>query len=152
MKSNRQNNHQTTDGIIVENNQQVIVRTDYWSSEYAKKGLYYVSINAGAWRLLMPDTRHLNEIKTAKEVVISRGLDATRGREAVEFLFDDHSQYPFQLTLDLQAMDRIPSSQTDAGRWHKRFICYAPGGNIVWDCDRVYYRVVDTLPCLKPAP
>jgi hypothetical protein len=39
-----------------ENNGPEIVTTDYWGSPLEKRGFYHLSINAGAFRLLVPDS------------------------------------------------------------------------------------------------
>lgn len=42
--------------ITISNDGQKIVSTNYWDTEHAKRGFLYLSWNAGAGRLLLPDT------------------------------------------------------------------------------------------------
>src|ERR1700744_5802447 len=41
--------------ITIANDGQNLITTNYWDSEYAKMGLIYLTWNAGAARLLLPD-------------------------------------------------------------------------------------------------
>jgi hypothetical protein len=40
--------------LEIKNNRSAIVSTNYWRSEYARRGLPYVSVNEGTFRLLLP--------------------------------------------------------------------------------------------------
>lgn len=61
--------------LIIENQGQAIARTNYWDSDHAKAGYFFLSWNAGAGRLLMPDSQKaaLAEMRSAKYVIVSRG-------------------------------------------------------------------------------
>ena len=61
--------------IQIENNGPEISSTNYFDSEHAQKGYFFLSTNAGCVRLLVPDIRRsdIAEFKTAKYVVLSRG-------------------------------------------------------------------------------
>jgi len=88
-----------------------IVSTDYWSTEHARRGLVYLSINAGAVRLLLPDTIAtdiVEEARCADSAVVSRGpWEAEGGRDSLEVLFEDGSDSPFALHLDARQADRL---------------------------------------------
>ncbi|UIU94548.1 hypothetical protein H6S22_29265 (plasmid) [Escherichia coli] len=46
--------------FFIENEGQAVARTDYWQSVQAQAGYVYLSWNAGAARLLVPDAaKHL---------------------------------------------------------------------------------------------
>ncbi len=46
--------------FFIENEGQAVTRTDYWQSVQAQAGYVYLSWNAGAARLLVPDAaKHL---------------------------------------------------------------------------------------------
>ena len=47
------------DLITIENNGPGILSTNYWGTPHAEKGYCYLSINAGAFRLLGPQLPHL---------------------------------------------------------------------------------------------
>ncbi len=120
------------------NKGQALVSTNYWMSEHARAGYCYLTWNAGAARLLVPDAvKHvLREMKGANEVLISRGpwLDHG-GREAIELLWEDGSDEPFCLHLVAEQCDRLISDRhqgdgitmivyTDSGekgRWPARY-------------------------------
>lgn len=84
--------------IEISNDGKLIKETNYFESEYYKSGYFILSINAGAFRLLTPDqhVRQIAELKTCKEVIISRGPWPETGKhDAFEILFEDNSSNPF---------------------------------------------------------
>lgn len=85
--------------ITVGNNGKYIKETDFFESEHAQKGFYFCSLNAGAWRLLVPKQQEymLKEIKTAKRVEIER--TTLKGRKAFQIWFEDGTDSPFQVTV-----------------------------------------------------
>lgn len=92
----------TNDLIKIVNNGSEIVETNYWETQNAKKGYYYLTWNAGAARLLVPIPMHpsLHEMKTGKFVVI------TPNDLVLDILFDDESDYPYLIQLDVRQCDR----------------------------------------------
>ncbi len=72
--------------INIVNEGQAIRQTNYWNTEHAAAGLVFLSCNAGAARLLVPDAAKgmLSEMRGTKYVVISRG--SYEGRDALELL------------------------------------------------------------------
>jgi hypothetical protein len=130
--------------LIMENCGGDIRGTNYFDTERARHGFFFVSWNASVARILVPDTQRsvLLEMATGKECVITRGtLD---GGDALEVMFDDHSVAPFALWLCGWATDRWVASDDrpitvaawtrdgKAGEWVGR------------------YRTVRNLPCLRP--
>lgn len=75
--------------FFIENEGQAVARTDYWQSVQAQAGYVYLSWNAGAARLLVPDAaKHLlREMRGAEYVIISKGT--LNGRDALELVFED---------------------------------------------------------------
>lgn len=129
-----------------ENQGQRLLKTNYWASEHAQAGYFFLSWNAGAARLLIPDAQKsaLKDMKTAKEVIISRGK--WQGRDALELLFEDGTDSPYAIHLVSEQTDRlIPEEQQGGG-----FVV------TLWTCGGLKarltgkYRVVDTLPDLRP--
>lgn len=57
--------------FFIENEGQAVARTDYWQSVQAQAGYVYLSWNAGAARLLVPDAaKHLlREMRGAEYVI-----------------------------------------------------------------------------------
>lgn len=137
--------------IKVENDGQRIASTNYWDTPNAKAGYAYMSINAGAYRLLIPPSQEewVKDMVTASEVVITRGPWMAQGkRDAYELLFDDHSDSPFALHMVAEQWERNPSD-ADLG-WKGIMVIYTAKGPAA-TFGRVYYRK-GAIPCLKPAP
>jgi hypothetical protein len=93
-----------------ENTGIILQRTNYFDSDAAKAGQFFLSWNAGAARLLIPDNQKhvLSEIRSTKKVIISL-LDG-----GLQILFDDNTDYPFLIQLPEEQMDRIITKK-DAG-------------------------------------
>jgi len=135
--------------LEIRNRGQAILSTNYWDSDHAKAGYFYLSWNAGAGRLLVPDSQKatLRKMKGAREVIVSRGpwLDQG-GREALELLWEDGSDSPFCIRLVAEQTDRL-IPDTDQG-----------GGFVVTAWTRGglkgrwpgRYGVVTEIPCLQP--
>jgi hypothetical protein len=93
--------------IAISNEGGEIIATNYWQSEYAAAGKFFLSLNAGVVRLLVPPSQMpmVHEMRTAKTIVLTLGeYEGKSG--AVELLFDDHSDTPFVLFLDPAQIDR----------------------------------------------
>jgi hypothetical protein len=59
--------------ILIENNGQLIVGTNYWQTPHAKRGLVYLSYNAAAARLLIPADKIRAEALQAVNISIEQG-------------------------------------------------------------------------------
>lgn len=73
--------------LTIGNRGQAILATNYWGSDHAARGLFFLSWNAGAGRLLVPDSQKhaLREMRGAREVLVSRGPWTDQGgRDAEE--------------------------------------------------------------------
>ncbi|MDR1911773.1 MAG: hypothetical protein LBQ52_05440 [Helicobacteraceae bacterium] len=137
--------------VYVENDDGAIVSTNYWDSEFNARGLAFLSINAGVYRLLLPKKSDdwLFEIASAKTIVISHGLNRNTGKDGFEILFDDHSNNPFYLHIDERQSDRIPL-KIDQG-WKGKFAIYTHDKREpIVTYDKVYFRLV-AIPCFLPA-
>lgn len=96
--------------IQIDNESQKILSTNYWESEDALRGMLFLSWNAGAARVLLPDSHVLllKEMQSGKYVIISRGPWTEQGdREGLELLFEDNSYSPFCLYLLAEQCDRL---------------------------------------------
>jgi hypothetical protein len=133
--------------MIIANKGQAIASTDYWDSAHATAGKFFLSWNAGAARLLIPDSQKLvlGEMRGAKYVIISRGPWREHGgRDALELLFEDGSDSPFCVHLVAEQCDRlIPDTQQGGG-----FVvtAWTRGGEKLRLPGK--YRVVRNIPCL----
>ena len=61
--------------LFIDNDGPAITRTNYWSTDLARRGTFYLSANAGAFRLLVPPQHQgtLHDMRSAKVCVVSRG-------------------------------------------------------------------------------
>ncbi|MNP17111.1 hypothetical protein D3C76_1095350 [compost metagenome] len=132
--------------ISVVNEGQAIKHMDYWQSEQARAGYLFLSWNAGAARLLVPDASEalLKEMRGAQHVIIRKG--EPEGRAALELLFEDGSDAPFVVHMLLEQSDRLLPEAEQGGDFvvtvwtHGVSQLQYPGK----------YRVVGTLPDLSP--
>lgn len=132
--------------LLIENQGQQIANTNYWQLEHAQKGLFYLSWNAGAARLLVPESQldSIEEMTTCEYVIISRGK--FEGRDALELLFEDNTDTPFSIHIVTEQTDRlIPEYQQGGG--FVVTIWTQAGQKLKFDGK---YRVVDTLPDFSP--
>ncbi len=135
--------------IVIENQGPAIVSTNFWDSNFARVGYFFLSWNAGTGRLLVPDTQQatLQEMHGANKVIVSRGpwLAANR-REAIELLWEDDTDAPFAIQLVAEQTDRfLPDAYQGGG-----FEIAAWTRSGVQERWPGCYRRVASLPCLEP--
>lgn len=131
--------------IHIGNNSQEIVSTNYFDTEHAAKGLFYVSTNAGCVRLLVPEIMEaaITDMKTAKYVIMSRGPWPAQNRDdGVEILFEDFSDTPYAIFIGVEQIDMLPDGE---GEWG--FAIWTEEGK-QFECP-LKYRHVKKIPCLK---
>jgi len=134
--------------ITIVNNGQLILDSNYWDSEMANRGLFYLSWNPRAARLLVPESMKIaiKEMKTPQNVIISRGkLENNSSKEALELLFEDMSDAPYVINISVEQADRmLPMSEHGSefalSVWTRMGMHFETPGK---------YRVVDRIPCLK---
>lgn len=136
--------------IAVENAGQRIIKTNYWDSEDQHAGLFYLSWNAGAARLLVPDAQQpaLTEMHSARMVIVSRGplVNPRTGHpsDALELLFEDDTESPYVLHIAMEQTDRMLPPDNQGGGFI--FAAWTRGGlKHTWPGK---YRTVESLPCL----
>lgn len=135
--------------LTIQNRGQAIANTNYWDSEHALAGYCYLTWNAGAARVLLPDAQKhlLPEMRSAKYVIISRGPWIDQGgRGALELLFEDGSDSPFCLHLVAEQCDRL-IPETDQGGGFVVTV-WTRGGEKLRMPGK--YRTVDAIPSLEP--
>ena len=131
--------------IWVQNAGPEITHTNYWDSPMADAGKFYISVNGGCLRILLPDQMRgqVSEMRGAKYVILTRG--PFQGRDGLEILFEDDSPSPYVLYTVNDAMDRvIPTSE--AGR-EVVVSVHTRGGKALTLPG--HFRVASKLPCLK---
>lgn len=137
--------------IVTQNNGQEILSCSYWGTHAEQEGYYYLSPNAGCFRLLAPgkSDRQIAEMQSARTVIISRGPWPDQNRpDALEVLFDDDTQSPFALHLTIEQCERLPAA-TDAGREFVFALWTGPTPQKVFTRP-CFYRLTPKIPCLKP--
>lgn len=138
--------------IRVSNHGPLITSTNYWDSDLARQGKVFVSVNAGAVRVLLPPVRYpdLTDMRQAKYCVLSRGpWPAERRQEAVEIMWEDESQSPYTMHLTPESFDLLPAEPEPGREW----ICsvwMAKDGQPHKSLERIcHWRRVDKIPCLR---
>src|SRR5262249_38420027 len=109
-----------TDLLRIDNDGPRILACSFWGSEVEWAGKLYVSLNAGAFRLLVPASLEsaIAEMAPAEGVAVSRGpWPAMRLPEGFEILFDDGTPDPLALHLMPASFDRLPAPGDVAGEW-----------------------------------
>lgn len=99
--------------ISIINNGQLISETNYWQTEHARRGFFFLSWNAGAARLLVPGAQRalIRETAGTEYVIISRGN--LQGRDALEIMFEDHSDSPYAIHMVAEQCDRLFPAEGD---------------------------------------
>lgn len=131
--------------ITMINDGQRIIKTNYWQTEHAKQGFVYLSWNAGAGRLLIPEnqTQIISEIKTGKYVIVSCGK--WDGRDAIELLFEDGTDTPYSINIVSGQTDRL-LPETDQGGGFVISVWTENGKQLELPGK---YREVESIPYLK---
>ena len=133
--------------LLIENNGPEILSSNFWDSETSN---FFLSVNAGAARLLIPDSRidEIGKMVTGKLVILSRGPCWPQAdKDAIEILFDDGSKTPYSTQLMAEQIDNlIPASA------HGRSLTFSAWRkNAVKIFERpARFRMVKRLPCLEP--
>jgi hypothetical protein len=131
------------------NNGQDLVQTDFWDSALCRAGKMFLAWNAGAARLLVPDSRvdDLDDMHAADEVIISCGRceDEDAG-ETLELMFVDGSHAPYCLYLPSEQTDRM-APESDQGEDFVVAVWTRNGKSLQL---QGRYRVVEAIPYLKP--
>jgi hypothetical protein len=133
--------------ITCKNDGQEIVETNYWSHAYCRNGAVFLSINAGAFRLLVPPQMPIDDMVAADEVIVTRGAWPAAGKhEALELMFEDYGDNPYCIHIGSEQTDRLPA---DSDR-HRSFVF------AIWTRDGkvkelpARYRKAKRIPYMKP--
>lgn len=143
-----------SDALTVENNGAIISKTNFWETSYAQRGLLYISVNAGSFRLLVPTSQRdciSDMLPKAKHVVVSMlPLNQWKdGAYCIEWMVEDGSDSPWSCTLSPQQIDRAPGIEDVGKQWEAS----------VWDSKNgaphrrmhrpAYFQIVPKLPWLR---
>lgn len=113
--------------ITITNNGQALTGTNYWETDHAAVGMLYLSGNAGALRLLVPEAAEglLAEMRTGKRVTIEASVHLPGG-QCVDLVFEDGTAAPFSVALDRRQIDRPLQCAADIP-----FTVWTEGGGMV---------------------
>jgi len=133
----------------VQNDNERIVDTNYWGSNIESKGFFYLSPNAGAFRLLVPENQSASiaDILTGGKAVITYGFHRTQFRFMYEIMFDDDSECPFAIWISSNQVEREFAIE-EAAIKDRPLIVYRKGCIEVARMP-VYFRTSPVLPYLK---
>lgn len=142
--------------LIIINDGAELKETNYWDTEQAKDGFFYITPSSGCFRLLVPDNMvdllQLEDLDKTKEVIISRGPWRGEGmHDAFQVVFEDGSKSPFILLLTPEQFMILPSKDDqdikgNPPRWS--FAIYNRSGRLAsYPCR---YRIVDGIPYGEP--
>jgi hypothetical protein len=138
--------------IEIHNHGPLVLSTNYWNAELARAGKLFVSVNAGAIRILLPPSRYpdLADMRAAKYCVLSRGPWPAEGHaEGVEIMFEDESQSPYCLHLTADSFDLLPA-EPERGREWTLSAYTAKDGKPHRALDKLcHWRRVDKIPCMR---
>jgi len=139
--------------IRIDNIGALVIDTNYWRSDQAGLGVCYLSINAGAFRLLVPREAEafVEQMRTARQVIVSRGPWPERHRDdAIEILFDDRTECPFAIQIGMESVDRLPLDADAAKQWEITVWIERGGAPRKALSRPCWYRRVPRIPWLKP--
>ena len=141
--------HGTTEAVLVANEGQRVMTSNYWRTEMARQGLYYCSGNAGALRLFVPDRgrNDIEEMKTGRQVIVTHGYDLRTNASAYEIMFEDDSECPFFISVSDKQVDRSLAELLDTDET-RDFIVYSDGPQEELRLT-ARFRSAPTLPYLK---
>ena len=139
--------------IITNNQKQDLLASNYWDSEIEARQLFYLSPNAGAIRLLVPrnsEAKLRSMTQNCDYVIVTRGR--WNGAEAVEILFEDHSDNPFVIHLTVDSCQMLPGDpgldrQWTFAIWSLNEATGQPVKSYEFECR---WRSASQLPYLKP--
>lgn len=139
--------------FVEENDGTELVASNYWGSDMAQKGFFFLSINAGAFRLLVPENQEklIEEFKTGEYSIISKGpnLESLNFLNpfTCELLFEDHTITPYMLWINASQVSRYLLDEDDGKKF--KLSVWTKGCNKVLEMD-AYFRVVNRMPYMKP--
>ena len=133
--------------VTIENDGPKLVATNYWATEQAAAGYYYLTTNDGTIRLLVPASRGTPPLmadmtRDVREIVLTRGN--FQGHDnCVEVMFEDGSPSPYCIHIDSKQIDRQWIPTDEHKRW--RFAIWTELG-LFAEYSRCYLRRFAVLP------
>ena len=144
------NSENRLDSLCIANNGPDIIETNYCQSFYGRQGLLFISVNAGAFRLLVPPQRKSaipNMRRGAKHVVLSLG--EMLGRQMIEWLVEDNSDTPYAVYVETPVCDRLFGPEDVGKEWRASVWGFENGKPHKYFERPAYCQIVPTLPWLQ---
>ena len=145
------------DLLQIVNHGPLVVSSNYWDTEHAARGLLYLSINAGALRLLVPHSARqcISDMRPGARHVVLSILQRDRWpAEGVpgyvaEWMVEDCTAEPWSCHLSAGQLDRIPGPD-DAGKEWIATVWDRKDGRPHKCLERTaYVQIVPSLPWLR---
>lgn len=133
--------------LYIENSEADIIYTNFWDTDFSKKGKLFLSFNAGAFRLLVPESREaeIEEMKTGELVIVSQGFWNEVCSYAFEILFEDYTDTPYVIHLTTASADMLLQEKQ---RTDLIFSVWTKGCKKVLELP-CYFRRVQNIPYLR---
>lgn len=140
--------------LEITNHGPLITGSNYWQSEMAANGMLYLSVNAGAFRLLVPSVHRavISDMRKGAKYAVLSFLPLEKwqdGQYCAEWMIEDGSADPWSCHLSPGQVDRCPTSDDVAKPWIAS----------VWDLKKgrphkclerlAHCQIVPSLPWLK---
>jgi hypothetical protein len=142
-------------GILkIQNDGPLIAETNFWATDHANHGLFYVSINAGAFRILIPKNCEADipeMIRGVKHVVVSM-LPKDRWKPkayCLEIMFEDSSDSPWACQISPGQTDRAPTDESVGIAWKATLWTEQNNGPALHTEFPAYFQIVPKIPWLK---
>lgn len=136
--------------LTINSDGEKIVSSNYWDTSHAQQGLFYLSVNAGAFRLLIPDewASTMPADFGRRHAIITRGWHEV-GEMMHEIMFTrDDSSRIYHEDLYEDCVDRQFSIE-EAASQDRQLILYHRNC-IEMIRMPVFFRAQKYLPCLEP--
>lgn len=147
--------HKANAPLFIINDGPLIRETNFWETDYARRGLLYISTNGGAVRILVPDAQRgsISEMERGTQHVIFSYLKqhlVAQDQLALEVLFEDGSNSPYALHSGPGAFDRYPARPDFHSVWRATVWEQCAGKPTMRLDLPAYVRTVHQIPCLQP--
>lgn len=123
--------------IRIDNDGQNVVSTNFFESDMARDGTFFISTNAGCFRVLVPAglDSYVMDMATGFRCEIERVT--LQGQDGLRVWFLDGSDSPFRIESTSEAIDRFPADQ-DTGRDALTVAIYLSGPRKVLELPATY--------------
>lgn len=143
-----------SDIISIQNDGPLVVASNFWKTDMAARGFFYVSVNAGAVRLLVPSVQHaiIGDMCPGAKYVVVSCLSPDRwqtGQPCAEWMVEDESDFPWSCQLHPEQIDRVPTPEDVGRKWIATV--WEEKNGLPYKCVEwpAYAQIVPRIPWLK---